>query len=36
MTCIRAFLGAGFLLAIIVTVVAAPLGWIVVLGIAEA
>ena len=36
MTCLRALVGAGFLLAIIVTVVAAPLGWIIVLGLAEA
>jgi hypothetical protein len=36
MTCLRAFVGAGFLLAIIVTVVAVPLGWTIVLCIAEA
>ena len=36
MTCLRALVGAGFLLAIIVTVVAVPLGWTIVLGIAEA
>ena len=36
MTCLRALVGAGFLFAIIVTVVAAPLGWIMVLGLAEA
>jgi len=36
MTCLRAFVGAGFLLAIIVTVVAVPLGWTIVLWIAEA
>lgn len=36
MTYLRALVGAGFLLAIIVTVVAAPLGWIIVLDLAEA
>ena len=37
MTCLRALVGAAFLLAVIVTVVAAPLGWIIVLScLAEA
>ena len=36
MTNLRALVGAGFLLAVMGTVVAVPLGWAIVLGIGEA